>query len=487
MISIGKEPVIKSRLLFTNATTSVYGQANSWNWEFGEDDIAISFSDKKDPAYTYAALGIKRVRLIAGNTFGCIDTIFKDVKIFDKPPITLLFRDTLICANDSLQLSASGKGNFSWTQIQNIYNSATDLTPRCLLLLPQHILLTLTMTDVLIRDSVKVRVTDHVSLLVMNDTTVCKGDTIQLKVNSDGFKYLWTPANQVINPIAKNPLVTTTFLTSYKVTASIGSCIAAASIQVTPVPYPLANAGNDTIICYNTIAQLHGSSDGTSFNWAPASTLTNITSLNPIAKPATTTQYIMLAYDTKGCPKPGRGAVLVTVLPKIHAFAGNDTAIVIGQPLQLHASGGLDYVWTPATGLSSNTIADPVASYNEPFDQLQYKLQVYDQAHCVDSDFMNVKVFKTVPTVFVPNVFSPNGDGKNELLRPVTVGMRSLEYFNVYNRWGQLVYSTAKASKGWDGSFAGRQQDPGVFAWTVRALDYLGRIYVQKGTVLLTR
>ena len=292
---------------------------------------------------------------------------------------------------------------------------------------------------------------------------------------------------RVINPGVKNAQVITTATTSYHVTASIGSCIATSDIVVTPVPYPLAYAGNDTTICYNTFAQLHGSSDGLSFKWSPALSLTNAALLSPVAKPATTIQYILSAYDNKGCPKPGRDSVVVTVLSQIHPFAGRDTAVVVNQPLQLHATGGLKYLWLPSTGLSANNVADPIATYNEPFDIIHYKLLVYNQANCVDSTFMNVKVFKTLPSVFVPNAFSPNGDGNNERLKPVAVGMQRVEYFNVYNRWGQLVYTSGSAGKGWDGKLSGKQQDPGMFVWAVKATDYNGKTYLQKGTVLLIR
>ena len=476
----------KKPTAFMDATTSAYGQITFRNWEFGEDDIALSFSDKQNPEYTYAATGTKRVRLISGNTSGCLDTIFKEVKIFDKPPISLAFRDTLICAKDPVQLKAAGKGSFSWTPVQNISGSnSADPTVSSTSTITYFV--DLDDDGCFNRDSVTVRVTDHVSLQVMNDTTICEGDTIQLKIVSDGFKYSWSPALQVINAGVKNAQVVTTATTFYHVIASIGSCLAASDIVVTPVPYPSAYAGNDTTVCYNTFAQLHGSSDGLSFKWSPLSSLTNAISLNPVAKPPATIQYILSAYDNKGCPKPGKDSVVVTVLPQIHPFAGRDTAVVVNQPLQLHATGGIKYLWQPSTGLSANNIADPVAIYNEPFNLLRYKLLVYNQANCVDSTFMNVKVFKTSPSIFVPNAFSPNGDGTNERLKPVAVGMQRMEYFNVYNRWGQLVYASGSADKGWDGKLAGKQQDPGMFVWAVKAIDYTGKAYLQKGTVLLIR
>jgi hypothetical protein len=137
--------------------------------------------------------------------------------------------------------------------------------------------------------------------------------------------------------------------------ARIGSCTYNANIVITTVPYPIANAGNDTTICYNTQAQLKGSHDGSSFSWSPVSSLMNANTLTPVAWPARSTEYILTSLDNKGCPKPGRDTVLVNVLPKIRPFAGNDTLVIVGQPLQLNAEGGVSYLWIPSSWLNNPT------------------------------------------------------------------------------------------------------------------------------------
>ncbi|HET9276753.1 MAG TPA: gliding motility-associated C-terminal domain-containing protein, partial [Flavitalea sp.] len=156
------------------------------------------------------------------------------------------------------------------------------------------------------------------------------------------------------------------------------------------------------------------------------------------------------------------------------------------QPLQLNAAGGVTYIWSPATSLSNPSIANPVASFSNSIDNIRYKVRVYNQAGCYDSAFVSVKVFKTSPTVFVPNAFSPNNDGKNDLLKPIAVGIQQIEYFQVYNRWGQLMFST-ESTQGWDGTVAGKLQSSGAYVWTVKALDYTGKPYLQKGTTVLIR
>lgn len=99
-----------------------------------------------------------------------------------------------------------------------------------------------------------------------------------------------------------------------------------------------------------------------------------------------------------------------------------------------------------------------------------------------------MKVYKTNPDIFVPTGFTPNGDGRNDVFRPIYVGMKTIEYFQVYNRWGALLYSNdLDNGYGWDGTIKGVKQSAGAFIWMVRASDIIGNVHFKKGTVLLIR
>jgi gliding motility-associated-like protein len=470
---------------FFDATVTSYGSVNSWSWNFG-DGTGNDVSALPSPTYTFTSMGSKNVQLIATNTKGCRDTMVKNVNIVDKPPLSLAFRDTLICIPDAVQLRAIGNGIFSWTPGTAMVNGNTA-TPTVNPVTTTTYIVHLDDNGCINHDSVKIRVVDHVTLQAMNDTTICQGDTIRLHLQSDGLVYHWEPVNQVLNFTEPNPKAVTWFTSSYQVTARIGSCMAVDRVLVTAIPYPVAVAGPDTTICFATSAQLIGSTEANIFAWLPASTLNNLNILDPVATPTTTTAYVLSAYDNKGCPKPGYDTVVVNVLPDINAFAGRDTAVVIGQPLQLQATGGIKYQWTPATGLSNQVIANPVANYSTPSTGIVYKVLVYNEAGCVDSAFLKVKVFQTMPTVFVPNAFTPNRDGRNDLLRPIAVGMARIDYFQIFNRWGQLVFRTSTNEHGWDGTVAGKIQPSGTYVWIVKAVDYTGAPYVQRGTLVLVR
>ena len=471
---------------FTDTTRANHGVVDFWRWEFGDNTTLADTSRIRNPQWTYPGPGTVNVSLIVSTSKGCKDTIQQTLEVLDKPTITMGFRDTLICQLDNLNLQAGGSGNFSWSPLVNIINPGTA-TPTVSPMSTTWYYVNLNNNGCINRDSVRVRVATGVFITPMADTTICKGDTIQLRINSNGLQHQWTPASNLIDPRVVSPLAVTNDTTTYQVTGVIGGCSSTKQITVRTVPYPVASLSNDTTICFNSPAQLRGTSNGSSFVWSPALYLNNPRSLNPIARPPATQQYILSVFDTKGCPKPGQDTLLVTVLPEVVAFAGRDTTVVVGQPLQLNASGGASYLWSPATGLSSTTIPDPVAIYNAGTTQVRYQLIAKDAALCADTAYLTIRIFQTAPSIFVPTGFTPNGDGKNDNIKPILAGIKELRYFRIFNRWGQLVFETQQEGVAWDGRINGQLQGTHVYVWTVSAVDYLGQPYFAKGLVTLIR
>jgi gliding motility-associated-like protein len=472
---------------FRDTTSTRYGVVDTWRWDFGDQASVADTSRAQHPAYTYTGPGTKSVRFIVTNSKGCIDTVQKDIEILTRPPLSVAFKDTLICTGDSVQLKAIGSGNFSWTPASNIMNANTD-APTVFPPSTASYVVQLDDQGCLANDTVRIRVVNFVTLQAMADTTICATDALQLRASSDGLRFSWDNAGTLDNPNSLTPIARPVANpATYTVTARIGRCSATDQVVVTSVPYPAVNAGNDTTICFNSAAQLNGATDGSSFSWAPAGSLSNANSLTPRATPVRTTQYILTAFDTRGCPKPGRDTVMVVVNPEVKAFAGRDTAVVIGQVLQFNASGGESYSWSPPTALSSTTIANPKAVYDGSIDSVRYKVVVGDSIGCTDDATVLVKIFRTNPRIFVPTAFTPNGDGKNEFVAPVAVGFTKIDYFRIYNRWGQLVFETSINGKGWDGKIGGREQSSATYVWIVKGTDFTGKEVFEKGTVTLIR
>ncbi len=471
---------------FKDATNSVYGTVNSWSWNFGDNGSEDDISIERNPVYTFLQAGQTTSTLVVTNTKGCRDTILKPIEIFVKPPIELAFRDTLICPPDQLQLRALGRGTFVWSPANQLINASTATATAAPLTTTKYYV-DLDDDGCFNRDSILVRVTDKVTLAAMNDTTICAGDSIKLRLQTNGLIYNWTPANQLDNSSAAIPIAITANTTTYNVTVSISACKATEQIIVKTVPYPLVAAGNDTMFCFGSKAQLNGTSNATKFSWSPAGSLNNSSILKPVASPQITTVYVLSVTDNKGCPKTTSDSVTVIVLADINAYAGRDTAVVLGETIQLLAEGGTRYLWIPATGLSAANIPNPIAFFAEGYNSIRYKVLVYNLAGCADSAFISIRIFSTPPTIFVPTGFTPDGDGKNDVLRPIAVGMKKVDRFNIYNRYGQLVFSTTTNGRGWDGRINGQLQQTSSFVWLVEAVDYTGKKYVQKGTSTLVR
>jgi len=92
-----------------------------------------------------------------------------------------------------------------------------------------------------------------------------------------------------------------------------------------------------------------------------------------------------------------------------------------------------------------------------------------------------------LPDIYVPTAFSPNNDGHNDKLTPIALGMKSVDLFIVYNRWGQLIYKTTNIGKGWNGMFKGMTQDIGTYVWYAEGMTYLNKKIQRKGTVVLIK
>jgi gliding motility-associated-like protein len=152
---------------------------------------------------------------------------------------------------------------------------------------------------------------------------------------------------------------------------------------------------------------------------------------------------------------------------------------------------GIDYQynWSPGTGLNLTSVYDPVYKYDKT---TQYTITMTSKAGCITVDTMLVNVVNegdttTFSRIFVPKAWTPNGDGKNDYLYPLTVRIRTLTYFRIFNRWGQLMFETNTIGKGWDGVYRGKPQVMDAYTWTVEAIGDDGKHYKFAGNSALLR
>ncbi len=338
-------------------------------------------------------------------------------------------------------------------------------------------------------DSTIVLVPATDSLQITADTVpaTCQGVPVQLPVTSNGASYAWSPASGLSDASIINPVATPPATTSYIVTATLGTCTRTDTVTVTVLPAPIAVAGPSDTVCPGKSAQLQGSG-GIQYLWSPGGSLNDSTIANPMVDSAlSTVTYRLSVKDANGCWSMDSAATTVVVSqPKV--FAGNDTAVIIGQPLQLNAidesnSGFTSYVWSPPQGLSNPDIANPTTVVT---GDITYIVLATTPLGCSAMDTIVIGA-ATTEALRVPNAFTPNNDGHNDLLRVIGYGIQSLKFFRVYDRWGRLVYASSQTEAGWDGTVGGQPAPAGTYVWSAEAVDYHGKPMEGRGTVILVR
>lgn len=262
-------------------------------------------------------------------------------------------------------------------------------------------------------------------------------------------------------------------------------CTAAQNANVTFAADITVRTMPDTVICVGQSIRLATTSNGQTFSWLPQNGLDNAGTLEPAATPEATTQYIITA--TKGfCTQTD--TVQINVVPKIEVNVTPDALIEYNVPFQLNATSpqirdyaGATFLWTPADGLTDATIQSPIAVLQE---NQSYTVDVTSELGCKGSGKVNLSI-KRQESIIIPTAFSPNGDGKNEVLLPVVNDIESIRYFRIYNRWGQLVFFTDQLDTGWNGSFKGGTAISGTYVWEIEALSTKGKVISKRGAVML--
>jgi gliding motility-associated-like protein len=195
-------------------------------------------------------------------------------------------------------------------------------------------------------------------------------------------------------------------------------------------------------------------------------------------------QYQCIVSDQFNSITSQPATLTVNSLP--NAYAGNDTTILIGNSVQLAATGGTSYVWTPSTYLDNPNVSNPIST--SPLADISYIVYVTDANSCTASDTINITV-DDAENIFIPNIFSPNGDGQNDILYVRGKGIKDIEFI-VYDRWGEKIFETTTfndITKGWDGTYKGKKLSTAVFVWYAKGTFYSGGIIDKKGNITLIR
>ena len=301
-----------------------------------------------------------------------------------------------------------------------------------------------------------------------------------------GLVYSWVPDVGLSNPNISNPRASPDITTAYElsVRSTGGGCLNKDTVVVT------ASGVDKTIELIGKAVFCLGRNDSAVLRVNPADAIqwlrdgANIAGANqPVYRATQSGNYSARISSSVGCVGTTAVQPIFIDRPKPGINYPVEYA-VFNLPYKLEArTFGTSVLWNPSLYLDNPLSVTPI--FKSAVEQT-YTIRIETSTGCITIDTQQVKLVPAAD-IFVPTAFTPNNDGKNDILRPVLMGIKELRFFRVYNRWGQLLFEGRKATAGWDGRLNGSPQQTSVVVWVAEGIGSDGRTYTRKGTSALLR
>lgn len=437
---------------------------NSKTIPAGQDSVNLIIS----PILDSIIEGVEQVVLLVNTSACTYDTVF--INIMDNSYLqSTISNDTVIC-NGSALLTVNGQGalipySYSWNTGDTV-NSIIVSPP----ITTKYVV---TITDICLAqktDSVLVKVSKPV-VAVTNDS-ICNGQTGTVSANAiGGVAYLWNN-NSTQPTLSDNPAVTTQYTVT--VTDTLG-CTDIANADIEVYPLPVVTISNDTTICDGETISITASG-GNTYLWSTGD-INQTISLSP----SSTSTYSVSITDSLGCENSASMEIVVNAVPNAAISPESDT-ICKGASTILYGSGGDAYLWNTGSTASSITVG--------PKESTSYTLTVSNEKNgvvCSDVTTFLLGV-KRCNAYFIPNAFTPDGDGLNDYFGPMGV-FKAIDFFEMYifDRWGKLIYYTKDYNDLWDGTVEGGgiSKVQGVYTYKIVIQETYSERFEFLGTVHL--
>ena len=401
------------------------------------------------------------------------DTASVDVHI--SIPFGHAGNDTTMCLGQSVPITAIGGGTYVWSpsgSLNNALMQSPQASPTNTTL--YHVQIT-TPAGCIIKDSLTVFVQFDPPVPVVNDTAICLGASVQLHA-SGGMTYHWDAAQGIVSLNIPDPAVDPVVPMHYVVHVS-NTCGTTPDTAFVDVQHVDALAWPDTIICRSEPVNLFASG-GTAYVWSPGGSLSASDTSAVIATPSSTTNYQVYVSNALGCSDTA--FVLVEVFPQPTVDAGADQTIDFGNQAYLLATGQGILVWAYDPTLTCDTCASNIAS---PQHSTTYTVRITDSHGCKAAD--NVTVFIN-GTLYVPNTFTPNGDGINDVFFAMGTEVKTFKMY-VFNRWGEDIFEGDRLNGSWDGTYRGEVSPIDTYVWRIDYTENNDQKHTVLGHVNLVR
>lgn len=415
------------------------------------------------------------------DSFGCnFDTLFA-ITVLPLPVVQHAPDPASICPGDSVTITLSGAQSYRWVTHPSL---SCDTCATARVYPTQSLVFEVEGTNIFgCRSTHLVPVTVHPVPLpaLQGDTTVCQGDSVSL-ASITGVNWTWSSANALLQctNCRETSVVLNAPATIRLTVIDQNGCRGEDSMRIDLHPAMRIRAEPDTAVCVGDSVWLRANNN-LHYQWMgpfPG----GVSAPGPLHfAPPLPGWVLCIATDNYGCK--GRDSVFVDVLPLPFADAGPDQSTLQNIPVMLQGSGPGSYRWEPAALVNPPHIATPMVS---PPASQWFTLWISDVAGCTNYDTVWVEVIDP-GEVRIPNAFSPNGDGMNDLFYPVVPIYYDIELFQVFSRWGQLIFEGKGHMAVWDGTFNGQPQPLGTYVYQVQIQTPYGYPIHLKGNVTLVR
>ncbi len=424
------------------------------------------------------------------NEFDCSTVASVDVDVIDERA-PFLGMDRVVCENGSLELNTSMGNDPVWLTTTGL--SCTNC-PNPIASPPAPTVYYAQVTtdngcDII--DSVFVDILSPDDVDAGDDKTVCLGESVLLSALGAG-DVTWSPAETLSNPNVPNPMATPSETTMYFMTLTNGDCVITDSLLV-----EITNNTNieleDITICEGESVELDVIGNADQFEWISDADLSADDIMNPMTSPTETTNYTLVA--SLGACLPDTATMMVNVIPAPEVELSETATFFPGQSVDVElvapSNSLYGYLWSPADNISCVTCEQTTIT---PVDSVVYQVQITDfNTGCSSIDTINFLMMDACPPelIGVPNAFSPNGDGINDVLEIyLSSSMRSegIISFRVFDRWGAQLFESDNANLGWDGTYQGKMMDIGVYMYFIEyPCPVDGSIQIKRGNVTIIR
>lgn len=455
------------------------GRGSSFRWDFGDG----STSTETNPFHTFDSAGTYLVRLIADLPGGCTDhdTMTLEVKVLGD---TGRHFSQSSCSNNPLQIGINPMLGCSYHWIGGNVSDSTIANPYVTETGQYVVKIAANMGGCIESDTFDINFIQIVDTLIVNPTScpnLQDGSACVSTSNTVGaVKYYWDGI------LSTDSCITGLNRGNHRLVVEDDQCRVERLFTIQAAPFPSLEKDVTNVICKECEGSIRvHASNG---HGMPYTYLWNDGNTDTLRQHLCEGTYRLTYSDTNGCTYRDSTTInLSHSLDNLNAWA-DDTMIFAGLSTQLHVTpiAGASYLWSPATSLDNPTSTDPVAS---PEESTLYSVIVNDNNGCSDTLLVHLSCTRLgcgEEELFVPNVFTPNGDGTNDKLC-FRYQYISEFHFSLYNRWGEEVFHTDNVNDCWDGRYKESDCPAGVYMYTCQYRCITGQSNEIKGDITLIR